>query len=181
MPFTETHIPGLILFEPLLWEDERGYFFEAFNARQFEDAGIAAQFVQDNQAKSAYGVVRGLHYQVGLQAQAKLVRVLEGEVFDVAADLREGSPTFGQWYGVVLSEQNKKQLYIPKGFAHGYSVLSPTAVFFYKCDNYYAKSEEGGIRYDDPGLAIDWGLPESARILSPKDLELPYLGNHRTK
>lgn len=139
------------------------------------DAGIAAQFVQDNQAKSAYGVVRGLHYQVGLHAQAKLVQVLEGEVFDVAADLREGSPTFGQWYGVVLSEQNKKQLYIPKGFAHGYSVLSPTAVFFYKCDNYYAKSEEGGIQYDDPGLAIDWGLPESARILSPKDLELPYL------
>lgn len=181
MPFTETHIPGLILFEPLLWEDERGYFFEAFNARQFEDAGIPAQFVQDNQAKSSYGVVRGMHYQVGIQAQAKLVRVLEGEVFDVAVDLREGSPTFGQWYGVVLSEQNKRQLYIPRGFAHGYSVLSPNAVFFYKCDNYYNKSQEGGIRYDDPNLNIDWGLPESAMILSPKDLELPYLGNHRTK
>lgn len=181
MPFTPTHIPGLILFEPQLWEDQRGYFFEAFNASIFEEAGIPARFVQDNQAKSAYGVVRGLHYQVGHHAQAKLVRVLEGEVLDVAVDLREGSPTYGQWYGVVLSEQNKKQLYVPRGFAHGYSVLSPTAVFFYKCDNYYARDEEGGIRYDDPKLNIDWGLPQSAMILSSKDLNLPYFGNHRTK
>ncbi|MBK7475684.1 MAG: dTDP-4-dehydrorhamnose 3,5-epimerase [Haliscomenobacter sp.] len=181
MPFTETHIPGLILFEPQLWEDERGYFFEAFNAREFEKAGISADFVQDNQAKSTYGVLRGLHYQVGHHAQAKLVRVLEGEVFDVAVDLREGSPSYGQWFGVALSERNKKQLFVPKGFAHGYSVLSPSAVFFYKCDQYYNKSQEGGIRYDDPNLNIDWRLPDSAMILSPKDLELPYLGSHRTK
>lgn len=174
----ETPIPGLLVFEPQIWNDPRGYFFEAFNARMFEEAGIAAPFVQDNQARSTYGVLRGLHYQCGAAAQAKLVRVLEGVVFDVAVDLRTESPTYGQWYGVLLSAENKKQLYVPRGFAHGYAVLSPTAEFFYKCDNYYDKSQEGGIRFDDPTLAIDWQLPNADVVLSEKDRILPFLGNH---
>lgn len=178
MPFSETPIPGLLVFEPSIWKDERGYFFEAFNARLFETAGIQATFVQDNQAQSTYGVLRGLHYQRGAAAQAKLVRVLEGEVFDVAVDLRENSATFGQWYGVVLSAENKKQLFVPRGFAHGYAVLSPRAEFFYKCDNYYHKAAEGGIRYDDPSLGIDWQLPAADVLLSEKDSALPALGAH---
>lgn len=178
MPFVETPIPGLLVFEPLIWNDPRGYFFEAFNARMFEEAGITVPFVQDNQARSTYGVLRGLHYQCGAAAQAKLVRVLEGVVLDVAVDLRTESPTYGQWYSVLLSAENKKQLYVPRGFAHGYSVLSPTAEFFYKCDNYYDKRQEGGIRFDDPTLAIDWQLPDADVVLSDKDRILPFLGNH---
>lgn len=179
MPFLETPIAGLLVFEPQVWEDERGYFYEAFNARTFAAAGIEAQFVQDNQARSTYGVLRGLHYQAGAYAQAKLVRVLEGEVMDIAVDIRSGSPTFGQWYGILLSAANRKQLYIPRGFAHGYAVLSPYAEFFYKCDNYYSREHEGGIRFDDPALAIDWSLARGEVLCSEKDRQLPLFGAHR--
>ncbi len=179
MPFHPTPIPGLLLFEPNVWSDERGYFFEAFNARTFAEGGINTQFVQDNQARSTYGVLRGLHYQVGPSAQAKLVRVFEGEVLDVAVDLREGSSTYGQSFSVVLSAGNKRQLFVPRGFAHGYAVLSETAEFFYKCDNYYDRDSEGGIRYDDPQLDIDWRLPAEDVILSEKDAVLPKFGEHR--
>lgn len=179
MTFTKTPIPGLLLFEPRVLEDSRGYFFEAFNARGFADAGIEASFVQDNQARSSYGVLRGLHYQVGDHAQAKLVRVLSGEVLDVVVDLREDSPHYGRSYKVRLSAANRLQLFIPRGFAHGYAVLSPTAEFFYKCDNYYARDYEGGIRFDDPTLQIDWELPDTDVILSEKDKSLPVFEAHR--
>lgn len=181
MPFIETSIPGLLIFEPQVWEDERGYFFEAFNAQTFAKAGIETQFVQDNQARSSRGVLRGLHYQVEPFAQAKLVRVLEGEVLDIAVDLREDSPTFGQWLGLRLSAANKRQLFVPRGFAHGYVVLSEWAEFFYKCDNFYSKAHEGGIRFDDPQLAIDWEIPQEAILCSEKDKQLPFFGAHRTQ
>jgi len=173
MAFIETPIPGLLVFEPKVWEDERGYFYEAFNAKTFLAAGIEVNFVQDNQARSAYGVVRGLHYQSGAYAQAKLVRVLEGEVMDIALDIRRGSPTFGQWFGIRLSAANRRQLFVPRGFAHGYAVLSPYAEFFYKCDNYYSRAHEGGIYYDDPMLNIDWGLAREEVRCSDKDRNLP--------
>ena len=180
MPFSKTGIPGLLVFEPKVWEDERGYFYEAFNERLFKEAGISRPFVQDNQARSVRGVLRGLYYQVAPYSQAKLVRVLEGEVLDVAVDLRDDSPTYGQSYSLVLSADNKKQLYVPRGFAHGYVVLSETAEFFYKCDNFYAKQEEGGIIFNDPALQIDWRIPESDLIISEKDRVLPTFGQHRT-
>lgn len=179
MPFVDTPIPGLKVFKPKVWEDTRGYFFEAFNQRTFEEAGITGHFVQDNQARSTYGVLRGLHYQAGPFAQAKLVRVLQGEVLDVAADLREGSPTYGQWYSIRLSEENKWQLYVPRGFAHGYVVLSETAEFFYKCDNFYSKEHEGGIIFNDPVLNIDWEIGPDEVLLSDKDRLLPRFGSHR--
>ena len=178
MSFTETPLSGLLVFEPNVHRDERGYFFESYNAHTFKAAGIETTFVQDNQARSTYGVLRGLHYQCGEHAQAKLVRVLEGEVLDVAVDLRIGSPTYGQWYSVLLSAENQKQLFVPRGFAHGYVVLSRTAEFFYKCDNFYHKASEGGIRFDDPALGIDWGLPAHDVLLSEKDSLLPSFGNH---
>lgn len=178
MPFLETNIPDLLVFEPKVWEDDRGYFFEAFNQKTFSEAGIKADFVQDNQARSTYGVLRGLHYQIGPFAQAKLVRVLAGRVLDVAVDLRSNSPTYGHHYSVELSAANKRQLYVPRGFAHGYLVLSATAEFFYKCDNLYAKSHEGGIVYNDPTLAIDWKIDLKDAILSPKDQILPTFGQH---
>lgn len=165
MPFIKTPIADLLIFEPRVFEDDRGYFFEAFNAQTFAEAGIKRPFVQDNQARSTYGVLRGLHYQVGEQAQAKLVRVLEGKVLDVVVDLRPDSPTYGKHYGVELSAENKRQLYVPRGFAHGYVVLSETAEFFYKCDNFYHKASEGGIRYDDPQLNIDWQIDLAQAIL----------------
>jgi dTDP-4-dehydrorhamnose 3,5-epimerase len=179
MPFLPTGIPDLQIFEPKVWEDERGYFFEAFNEQIFAEAGITSPFVQDNQARSTYGVLRGLHYQVPPFAQAKLVRVLEGEVLDVALDLRPDSPTYGQHFSVLLSAKNKKQLYVPRGFAHGYLVLSETAEFFYKCDNFYAKSHEGGVIYNDPQLNIDWKIDLEKVILSEKDRILPAFGSHR--
>ena len=179
MPFKETPIKDLLVFEPTVLEDTRGYFFEAFNARTFKDGGIETPFVQDNQAFSKYGVLRGLHYQTGPYAQSKIVRVIHGEVLDVAVDLREKSPTYGQWFKIRLSAENRLQLFIPRGFAHGYLALSPTAEFFYKCDNYYARDFEGGIIYNDPGLAIDWEIPAEDIILSPKDEQLPLFGNHR--
>ena len=171
--FTETPIPGLIVFQPKIHLDDRGYFFESFNARTWEAAGISTHFVQDNQARSTVGVLRGLHFQTGEMAQAKLVRVIEGEVLDVVVDLRRESPTLGQWYSIRLSAENKKQMFVPRGFAHGYVVLSDTAEFAYKCDNYYSKSHEGGIRFDDPGLNIDWEYDLAQVIVSEKDLELP--------
>lgn len=180
MPFISTPIPDLLVFEPQVWGDERGYFFEAFNANTFKEAGIEAQFVQDNQARSTFGVLRGLHYQLEPFAQAKLVRVLEGEVLDVVVDIRPESPAYGQWYSIRLSAENKKQLFVPRGFAHGYVVLSPTAEFFYKCDNFYSKAHEGGIYYNDPNLQIDWEIDLNAVILSDKDQVLPYFGVHRS-
>jgi dTDP-4-dehydrorhamnose 3,5-epimerase len=179
VPFIKTPIPDLLIFEPKIIEDERGYFFESYNQQVFEEAGIQARFVQDNQSRSTYGVLRGLHYQLPPFAQAKLVRVIEGEVLDVAVDIRTDSPTYGQWYSVVLSAANKRQLFVPRGFAHGYVVLSPTAEFFYKCDNFYAKAHEGSIRYDDPTLNIDWQIDLGKAILSEKDKYHPAFGNHR--
>lgn len=169
MAFTETGFPGLLVFEPTVFRDDRGYFFESFNSKAFEEKGIIRNFVQDNQAFSTYGILRGLHYQLNPYAQAKLVRVILGEVLDVVADLREGSPTFGKHYSILLSEENNKQLYVPRGFAHGYSVLSKTALFFYKCDNFYNKGAESGIMYNDSSLNIDWRIPADKAILSEKD------------
>jgi len=179
MPFTETPIPDLLLFEPKVWADQRGYFFEAFNQRTFQQAGIRSIFVQDNQARSVRGVLRGLHYQVGEYAQAKLVRVLRGEVLDVVVDLRDRSASCGQWYSVRLSAENKRQLFVPRGFAHGYVVLSEEAEFFYKCDNFYSKAHEGGIHYADPTLNIDWQIDLHSVTISEKDQVLPTLGQHR--
>lgn len=179
MAFIDTPIPGLIIFEPNVFYDDRGYFFESYNRRVWEEAGLHIDFVQGNQARSTKGVLRGLHYQVGEMAQAKLVRVVEGEVLDVAVDLREGSPTYGQSYTIHLSFENKRQLFVPRGFAHGYLVLSDTAEFVYKCDNYYSKAHEGGVRYDDPQLKIDWGFDLSTVLVSEKDLALPVFGAHR--
>jgi dTDP-4-dehydrorhamnose 3,5-epimerase len=179
MPFIETGIKDLKIFEPQVWGDDRGYFFESFNSNTFKEAGIEANFVQDNQARSTYGVLRGLHYQVGEHAQAKLVRVFEGTVLDVVVDLRPDSDTYGQHLGVELSATNKRQLFVPRGFAHGYVVLSPTAEFFYKCDNFYHKESEGGLIYNDPTLNIDWKIDLTDAKLSEKDLLLPTIGQHR--
>ena len=177
--FIETGFPGLILFEPKVIGDDRGYFFESYSLRDFHRGGISVAFVQDNQARSGYGVWRGLHYQVAPYAQAKLVRVTEGEVLDVVLDLRPHSPTYGQSYSVVLSAENKRQLFVPRGFAHGYVVLSETAEFFYKCDNYYSRPHEGGLCYDDPALNIDWQIPAGDILLSEKDRLWPKFGEHR--
>jgi dTDP-4-dehydrorhamnose 3,5-epimerase len=173
MKVTETNLKGCFLIEPAVFKDSRGYFFETFNQSKFEAlTGQSGHFVQDNQSSSTYGVIRGLHFQKGDSAQAKLVRAIEGSVLDVAVDIREGSPTYGQWFSVELSADNNLQLYIPRGFAHGFSVLTETAVFAYKCDNNYDKASEGGIAYNDPKLGIDWGIPEANRSLSEKDLAL---------
>ncbi|GDX45870.1 dTDP-4-dehydrorhamnose 3,5-epimerase [Bacteroidota bacterium] len=178
MKCLETPIAGLLLFEPTVYPDDRGYFFEAFRDDFLKKQGIHSHFVQDNQSRSAQGVLRGLHYQTGEFSQSKLIRVLRGEILDVAVDLRENSPFFGRSYSVVLSEYNQRQLYIPKGFAHGFLTLSPTADILYKCDTYYHKNAEAGIRYNDPELKIDWGFAPSQLILSEKDTILPLLGNH---
>lgn len=175
MPFIETDLPGLKVFEPKVWGDERGYFYESYNQQTFNAAGIDCSFVQDNQARSSYGVLRGLHYQKGNKAQAKLVRVLEGRVLDVVVDLRADSPTFKRSYSIELSAENKKQLFVPRGFAHGYVVLSETAEFFYKCDNFYDKSAEGGLAYNDPDLNIDWRIALKDAIISEKDQQLTFL------
>ena len=179
MPFTETSIKGLWVFEPKVFADNRGYFFESFNERTFSQLGIEFNFVQDNESKSEYGVVRGLHYQVGIHAQAKLVRAVTGEILDVCVDIRPESSTYGEVFSIILSEENKKQLLIPRGLAHGYSVLSKEAIFFYKCDNFYSKEHEGGVQYNDPQLNIDWKVPHSEMKLSDKDKNHPKLGHHR--
>ena len=170
MKVKSTPLKNCYIIEPTVFEDDRGYFYEKFNEQKFEQlTGMNGHFVQDNVSKSSYGVLRGLHLQKGDMAQAKLVSCLEGRVWDVAVDLREDSPTFGRWFGVELSAENKLQFYIPRGFAHGFSVLSPTAVFAYKCDNFYNKESEGGIIWNDAELGIDWKLPMSDIILSEKD------------
>ena len=174
MTVKETKLKGCFILEPKIFNDERGHFFESYNAEGFEKAtGRKVNFVQDNQSFSKYGVIRALHYQIGPHAQAKLVRVLGGKVLDVAVDLRKESPTFGEHFTVELSAENQKQLYIPRGFAHGFSVLSETAVFFYKCDNYYHKESEGGIIYNDEELNIDWRIPQAEIRISKKDAILP--------
>ena len=179
MPFTTTEFPGLLIFEPAVYKDDRGYFFESYNEQTFHKQGVANHFVQDNQSFSTYGVIRGLHYQLNPHAQAKLIRVLQGKIFDVAVDLRKNSPTFGKYMGIELSAGNRRQFLIPQGFAHGFSVLSETAEVSYKCDAFYHKDSEGGIRYDDPELKIDWQVPAGKVIVSPKDLDLPVFANCR--
>jgi dTDP-4-dehydrorhamnose 3,5-epimerase len=173
MAITSTLFPGLLLFEPAVFDDERGYFFESYNERIFQKSGIDLRFVQDNQSHSVYGVIRGLHYQLSPHSQSKLVRVLIGSILDVVVDLRTGSSSFGKTFSIELSAENKKQLFVPKGFAHGFAVLSETADIMYKCDAFYNKESEAGICYNDPELAIDWGVPTDKINVSPKDLELP--------
>lgn len=175
MNFIETDIEGVFIVEPRVFPDARGHFFESWNREAFEAAGLHYDFVQDNQSCSAYGTIRGLHFQKGEHAQAKLVRVVAGTVLDVAVDLRAGSPTFGRHVAAELSGENFRQLLIPRGFAHGFSVLSETAVFAYKCDNFYCRAAEGGVRFDDPALGIDWRVPAEKALLSEKDRVNPPL------
>ncbi len=175
MQIEETGIEGLLLVKPRVFEDERGYFFESYNDREMRKNGLHFSWVQDNQSKSGYGVIRGLHYQLEPYAQTKLVRVLKGKILDVAVDLRAGSPTYGKWKSMILTEDNYLQLLIPKGFAHGFSVLSEEAVVFYKCDQFYHPASDRGIRYDDPALGIDWQLPQEKILVSEKDRSLPLL------
>ena len=175
MKISKTAIDGVVIIEPQVFEDERGYFFESWNQAKMEEAGLHYNFIQDNQSKSCYGTVRGIHFQKGEFSQAKLVRVLEGTVLDVAVDLRKNSPTFGKHVAVELSAENKKQLLIPRGFGHGFSVLSQTAVFAYKCDNVYNKASEGGVRFDDPDIGVDWKIDPKKAILSEKDKNAPLL------
>jgi dTDP-4-dehydrorhamnose 3,5-epimerase len=173
MKFTETELKDCYVIEPNVFEDDRGYFFESFSQRIFEDqTGLKVNFVQDNQSRSSYGVLRGLHFQKGEHAQAKLVRVLEGEVLDVAVDIRPESGTYLQHVAIKLSAENKRQLFVPRGFAHGMVVLSERVEFFYKCDNFYHKASEGGIIYNDPKLNIDWIVKEEELVLSDKDNKL---------
>jgi len=179
MPFIKTELPGLLVFEPNVFEDSRGYFFEAYNEEQFQQEGIDIRWVQDNQSSSTYGVIRGLHYQLPPYDQTKLVRVLRGKILDVVVDIRKGSPTFGKSFSKVLSAKNKRQLFIPKGFAHGFSVLSEKAEVLYKCDGFYNKESEGGIIYNDPALEIDWRIPAEEAIISDKDKVLPTLAECR--
>jgi dTDP-4-dehydrorhamnose 3,5-epimerase len=176
MEVIKTAIEGVLIIEPKVFGDHRGYFFESFNEREFaEKSGVDVHFVQDNESKSCYGVVRGLHFQKGEHAQAKLVRVISGKVLDVAVDIRPDSPTFGKYVSAELTAENHRQFFIPKGFAHGFVVLSPEAVFQYKCDEFYCPEEEGAIAWDDPDLAIDWKLPAEDVILSDKDRKHPRL------
>lgn len=178
MPFTPTTLPGLILIEPVVFKDSRGYFFESYNQRLFEENNIDISFVQDNQSRSEYGVIRGLHYQRPPYAQSKLIRVLTGAILDTVLDLRTGSPTYGETFSIELSAENKKQLFIPKGFAHGFSVISPIAEVIYKCDIYYNKNSERGILYNDPQLQIDWKIDPARAIISEKDKLLPLFNTY---
>lgn len=175
MKVIKTDIEGVVIIEPRIFEDERGYFFEAFSEREFAEQVCDCKFVQDNESRSSYGVVRGLHFQQSPHAQSKLVRVIKGRVLDVAVDIRQGSPTFGKHIAVELSDENHRQVFIPRGFAHGYAVLSDEAIFTYKCDNYYAPESEGAIAWNDSTLAIDWQIPAEDVILSEKDKKHPAL------
>ncbi len=178
LKFTETKLKGCFILEPKIIKDERGYFMESFNEKTFgEGVGQKVTFVQDNQSFSTKGVLRGLHYQTGEHAQAKLVRVLHGEVLDVAVDLRPNSPTFGQYESVLLTAENQTQFFVPRGFAHGFLVLSETATFFYKCDNFYNKESEGGLLFNDTTVNIDWNFPTEQLLISEKDTILPTLDN----
>ena len=175
MEIIKTQIEGVLIIEPRLFKDERGYFFESFNQKEFEDKICKTTFVQDNESKSTYGVVRGLHFQKPPFAQSKLVRVVKGSVLDVAVDIRKDSPTFGQHVAVELTEDNHRQFFIPRGFAHGFSVLSKEVIFQYKCDNFYAPQSEGAIAWDDPNLGIDWRISIDEILLSDKDKTHPRL------
>jgi len=177
MPFNKTDISGLLVFEPKVFEDSRGYFFESYNEKIFQQEGIDLRFVQDNQSSSSYGVIRGLHYQLNPHAQVKLVRTLSGTILDIAVDLRKNSPTYSKAFSIELSAENKKQLFIPAGFAHGFSVLSEKAEVLYKCDNFYNKESEAGIRFNDPLLNLDWKIPVIRMIVSEKDYELPLFAD----
>lgn len=173
MTFIKTDFPGLLIIEPTVYTDSRGYFFESYNENNFKAAGIDIKFVQDNQSKSSYGVIRGLHYQLAPYAQTKLIRVLSGVIMDAVVDLRKGSPTYGKSFSLELSAQNNRQLFIPKGFAHGFSVLSQQAEIIYKCDAFYHKASEAGIAYNDLELNIDWQISAHQSIISDKDLVNP--------
>ena len=175
MEVIKSYIEGVVIIEPRIFEDSRGYFFESFSEREFVEKVCNTHFVQDNESKSSYGVVRGLHFQRPPHAQSKLVRVVEGAVLDIAVDIRRGSPTFGRYVAVELSAENHRQLFIPRGFAHGFAVLSDKAVFQYKCDNYYAPQSEGAIAWNDPAIGIDWRIPADKVILSAKDMAHPLL------
>ncbi|MBR2082574.1 MAG: dTDP-4-dehydrorhamnose 3,5-epimerase [Elusimicrobiaceae bacterium] len=179
MDFFKPAIEGLVVCTPTVFKDNRGYFYESYNKNTLAAGGIMVEFVQDNESFSTQNTLRGLHFQKPPFAQSKLVRVLEGAVWDVAVDLRKGSPTFGKWYGVELSEENKKQFFIPRGFAHGFSVLTPTAKFAYKCDNFYNKTSEGAVLFNDPDLNIDWKIDLSQAVLSEKDLKNPAFAAYR--
>jgi len=180
MNIIKTAFPGLLILEPRVFGDSRGYFFESYNEKVLADAGINTVFKQDNQSFSKYGVIRGLHFQLNPHSQTKLIRVLEGTVYDVALDLRKGSPTFGKWFGIELSAENKQQLYIPHGFAHGFSVLSEQTTILYKCDDFYNPQSEGGVLYNDPALGIDWKIDVKKEIISDKDKFLPTLDKVET-
>jgi dTDP-4-dehydrorhamnose 3,5-epimerase len=173
MALTTTDFPGLLVFEPSVYKDDRGFFFESYNDKVYQQYNLHFSFIQDNQSHSFYGVVRGLHYQLNPHAQTKLVRVLQGKIIDTVVDIRKGSPKFGQSFRIELSAENKKQLLVPKGFAHGFSVLSETADVLYKCDSFYNKESEAGIIYNDPALNINWQVPAEKILVSGKDLELP--------
>jgi dTDP-4-dehydrorhamnose 3,5-epimerase len=176
MELIKTTIENCFLIRPKVFHDSRGLFFEAFNSIEFERlTGVSTSFVQDNVSSSSYGVIRGLHFQKGDASQAKLVSVLAGKVLDVAVDLRQGSSTYGQHVAYILDDVERMQLFVPKGFAHGFSVLSDSAIFSYKCDNYYNREQESGIRFDDPALSIDWKIPQGKLRISEKDLQLPFL------
>jgi dTDP-4-dehydrorhamnose 3,5-epimerase len=175
MEIIETPIKDLVIIKPRVFIDPRGFFCETYNEKTYKDAGINLNFCQDNQSKSSYGVIRGLHYQLNPHSQSKLVSVVQGAVWDVAVDLRQDSPTFGQWYGVELTEENHLQFLVPQGFAHGFSVISETAVFSYKCDDFYSPTLERGIMYNDPALAIYWKIPADKAIISDKDTKHPFL------
>ena len=175
MEVVETNIEGVIIIEPRIFKDDRGYFFESFSQREFEEKVCKTTFVQDNESKSGYGVLRGLHFQKPPFAQSKLVRVIKGAVLDVAVDIRKGSPTFGQYVSVELTGDNHRQIFIPRGFAHGFSVLSEEVIFQYKCDNFYSPQSEGAIAWNDPDLNIDWRIPVEEVILSEKDSKHPKL------
>jgi dTDP-4-dehydrorhamnose 3,5-epimerase len=175
MLFHETGFPDLLICEPKVFEDNRGYFFESYNQRNFIEAGLNYHWVQDNQSQSSYGVVRGLHFQHPPYAQTKLVRVLSGSILDVVVDIRKGSPSFGKVFSIEISSENKLQLLVPKGFAHGFSVLSPKAEVLYKCDSLFNKASEGSIMWNDPDLAIDWKIPSAEVIVSEKDNLHPQL------
>jgi dTDP-4-dehydrorhamnose 3,5-epimerase len=177
MAFIKTEFPGLIIIEPTVFKDSRGYFFESYNENNFKAEGIDIRFVQDNQSKSSYGVIRGLHYQLAPHAQTKLIRVLSGSILDLVVDIRKGSPTYSKTFSIELSAENNKQLFIPKGFAHGFSVLSETAEVIYKCDEFYHKGSEAGIVFNDAELNIDWKIPADSAIISEKDLVHPSILN----
>ena len=179
MEIIDTPLKDVLIIRPDLFEDDRGYFFESYHREKLIQHGFQHQFVQDNEAKSDQGVLRGLHYQVGFHAQAKLVRVVTGSVFDVVVDLREDSPTYSNWYGIELNSQNKFQLFVPRGFAHGYLVLEDDTIFCYKCDNFYERTSEGGIRYNDPTLNIQWPSVSKSFIISEKDQNQAFFGQHK--